>query len=69
MIALCLVLLGYDVIIYFCSWILLVALITLALFNVSVSDLERSSLGKGSHSHVKVNQIMLIRKQFDYKTE
>lgn len=59
-----------NVFIYFCNLILLVALISLALFNVSINGLERKVVyGEGSHFHVKVNQITLIRKQFDYKTE
>lgn len=59
-----------NVFICLCNLILLVPLISLALFNVSINDLERKVVcGEGSRFHVKVSQITLIRKQFDYKTE
>lgn len=58
------------VFIYYRNLILLVALISLALFSVSIHDLERKAVcGEGSHFHVEANKIGLIRKfSFDYKT-
>lgn len=51
--------------------ILLVGLISLALFTVTINNLERKTVcGEGSYFHVNVNQVRLIRKHsFDYKTE
>lgn len=50
-----------SIVMYYCDLILLVALISLALFSVSINDLERKVVCKeGGHFYVNVNKIRWI---------